>query len=727
MTKNKKLLMKSLTVLLILAAAYGAWMYFTPHMDNLYQDQRTTAEKLYNKMSLDERIGQLILPSYALLADTVSPAGVACGALLTAEKPAASEEIIKACGLDQISKYHLGAVLIGGGPYFSAAPTLKNWTMLNSLAVAQHDIHHPFDPVLLIGNDAIHGNMHVQGAVMFPHNIGLGVTHDPELIRQMGILIGQDSLANGFNWVFMPTLAIAHDLRWGRTYESFGQEGALVKALGRAYIEGLQHIQGDRIVGPIATAKHFIGDGATEYGFDEGDDAYQGNLKDFWQANGQGYEGAIDANVATLMVSYSAINDQGTHNSTRMHFGGQWNILNKFKHNGIEGVDKVVYRFPGFVVSDWNGHTRAANIYNISHSPLDLSATFAKALNAGVDMFMIAEGETMGHFPTSGGQFTSVGESVEAIKSAYQQGLISPKRLQEAVVRILQVKLTMQPSAPSDYAVLQEKERQLALQAARESLVLLKNQQKILPLQRDNIQNVIFVGDTNDLGIQNGGWTVNWQGQKGDQYFTGDDQKSSGALSVEQAIKQTLSDTTQYYYINNATQDTLPATLNAQNSMVVAVVAEAPYTEYMGDIGNDIAPDLWYNIGVGTSANLYMKMPQNKILGLQYSDREAQAIAALKQQAIPIVTVVYSGRPIILSEGGIRSPLNQSDAVIAAFLPGTLGGQALSDAIFGDYRFRSANDKRSNTLTFPWPENMTQVENHFKNGALFPIGYGLQD
>lgn len=723
---NRKQLVVSVIALCCLCAVFVIWIVDDIKTDNLYQDQRIAAKHVFNKMSLDEKIGQLLLPSYALLAETVSPNGAACAEIMRGETKASDESIVKACGLDQIQQFHLGAVLTGGGPYFNEA-ILKNWADLNALAVLEHDAGSASDPILLTGNDAIHGNTHVQGGVVFPHNIGLGVTHDPELIQKMGEVIGQDSLASGFNWVYMPTLAIAQDLRWGRTYESFGQDGELVKTLGRAYIEGLQNIQHGQITGPLATAKHFIGDGATKYGFDEGDDAYSGNFNDFWRANGMGYEGALQAHVATVMVSYSAINDQGTHNSTRMHFGGQWNILNRFKHNGIRGTDKVLYQFPGFVVSDWNGHTRAGYIYNLSHPALNLSQIYAKSMNAGVDMFMIGQGETFGHFPNEDGKYNSVEEAFDAIKNAYQQGWISPERLEDAVLRILQVKLVMASEKNKDYAFLQEEERRLALQAAQESFVLLKNNNNTLPLNRHKIHNVIFVGDTNDLGLQNGGWTINWQGQKGDQYYTGSDGISSGALTLEQAIKKSLPAETQYYYVNDTTQTPLPATLNANNSVVIAVIAEVPYAEFMGDIGNAEAPDIWYNVGAEGGVNKYLGLPQNQVLNLQFSDLASRAIAALKQQNIAVLTVVYSGRPIILSDGGIKSPLNTSDVVIAAFLPGTLGGKALSDVIFGDYHLRSVNKGRSNTLTFPWPENMMQVENHFSNGALFPVGYGLAD
>lgn len=722
--RHKKGFLISLAVALCVCFTIATYHIFKK--EDVYQSHRAEAKAIFNKMSLDEKIGQLLQPSYVLLAETVSVNARACKEVLKDEAQPSKEQIVKACGLDQIQKYHLGAVLMGGGPYFNS-PILPHWIELNALATAEHDKGNKVDPILLIGNDAIHGNTHVQGGVVFPHNIGLGVTHDPKLVYQIGKLTGQDSLASGFNWVYMPTLAMAHDLRWGRTYESFGEEGALVKILGRAYIEGLQNIRFHHITGPLATAKHFIGDGATQYGFDEGDDAYSGSLKNFWFANGVGYEGAVQAHVATLMVSYSAINDQGTHNETRMHFGGRWNILNQFKHHGIQGEDKALYHFPGFVVSDWNGHTRAGYLYNLAHPALNLSEIYAKAMNAGIDMFMIGQGETFGHFPDEEGSYNSVDEAFNALKNAYQQGWITPKRLEEAVTRILQVKLVMRPKIDIDYSSLQEEERSVALQAAQESLVLLKNEPATLPLHRETIRNVIFVGETNDLGIQNGGWTINWQGQKGDQYYTDADQVSSGALTLEQAVKKNLPENIHYYFINKMTQDSLPENLDAKNSVVISVVAEAPYAEFMGDIGNEEAPDIWYNVGAENETNKYFKLPQKKTLALQWNKAEASAIQVLKQQGIPVITVVYSGRPVVLSSGGIQSPLKNSDSVIAAFLPGTLGGQALDNALFGDYRFRSENQGQSNTLTFPWPETMGQVEKHFSSGALFPIGYGMAD
>jgi len=638
------------------------------YSQSLYKEYHAAAENIYQHMSLDERIGQLVLPSYALLAESVSPHGIQCKEAVNSTT-SSKNTIIKACGLDQIKQYHIGAVLTGGGPYYNA-PTLKNWAALNHLADEEHRAGSPKDPLLLTGNDAIHGNMHVQGAVIFPHNINLGITQNPELIKKMAHLVAQDSLASGFNWVYMPTVALAEDFRWGRSYESFSQDPLIIKSLSSAYIEGLQNIEDHHIKGALATAKHFIGDGATHYGLDEGDDAYGGTQKAFWQKQGSGYEAAVETNAGSIMVSYSAIEGD----NTRMHFGGKWNIVNQFKHKGINQ-----HVFDGFMVSDWNGATRAAFFYNqLNHTHLSLAEIFAKSINSGVDMLMVAQGDNTQIFnPNSTLNYTQLSEVIEALKEAYRTHLISKDRLKEAVIRILQVKLAMHPQTPMDYATLQAEERTVALQAAEESLVLLKNKNNLLPLKTTSLQTIIFVGETNDLGLQNGGWTVNWQGQKGQQYFEGIDKISSGATTLEEGVKAIFKNQSVHFYNNS-----IPSDLNKNNTVAIALVAEVPYAEYMGDIANPHQKDPWYEFGVKTKTNNYLGLPQKNTLALNFNPTETKLIQALKQRGIPVVTVVYSGRPMSLNQGGESAPLNNSDALIEAFLPGTLGGEALAKRIF---------------------------------------------
>ena len=687
--------------------------------NQLYQQYSKEAQNIYQSMTLDERIGQLLMPSYILLAQAVSPDGSTCSTAVNTNSPDTAK-VIKACGLDQIARYHLGAVLSGGGPYYNA-PTLKNWAELNLLAQSIHSKTVKKDPILLTGNDAIHGNMHVQGAVIFPHNMGLGATHDAELIQQIGHLVGQDSLASGFNWVFMPTSTVAQDLRWGRTYESFSQDTNDMQADTRAYIRGFQTINNGKLMGPLATAKHYLGDGATLYGLDEGDDAYAGSQATFWATNGVPFESAVEADVGSIMVSYSAIEG----NKTRMHFGGKWNIINQFKSpEGIHGSNGKVYQFLGFMVSDWNGPTRAAFFYDQANKTyLNLEQTMAKSINPGIDMLMLGQGDNIDPFDAnSPPSFTSVGQVFDAVKSAYTKGLITEQRLQDAVTRILAVKLAMAPQEPNDYAALQSQQRNLALTAAKESLVLLKNDKRTLPLSSNGIENLIFIGQTDDLGLQNGGWTVNWQGQEGDQYFTGADKTSSGATTLEAGIIQALNGKNVKFYHVNTTSNALPAHIDGTKTVAISLISEVPYAEYMGDIANDKIEDKWYRFGATNNYNLYLKMPQSNFLGLNYTKAEADAIQKLREQGVKIITVAYSGRPLVLTQGK-QAPLNVSDALIAAFLPGTLGGQALADAIFGQYAFRTKT--RSNTLSFPWPRDMKDIENHFKYGSLFPAGYGL--
>ena len=689
---------------------------------DIYQQNYAKATEIYKKMTLDEKIGQLILPSYGLLNDSVESDGKNCTLALNTNE---SSEIISKCGLDQIAKYHIGAVLTGGGPYYNA-PTVDNWARLNSLATFVHNTSNPNDPILLTGNDAVHCNMHIQGGVMAPHNIGLGVTHDPQLIEQLELVCGEDSLYSGFNWVYAPTVAVVQDTRWGRSYEGFGRDPLLVKSLIEPFVRGLQNIQDNKITGALATVKHFIGVGATQYGLDEWGDSYSGSEQMFWNTNGLGYEAGVNANAGSIMSSYSYVNDVA---STACPFGCAWDILNKFKNVGLTGSDGAKYKFSGFVVTDWNSPTRSSWFANNKEVPL--SQIMARTINAGNDMVMVASGSLINPWDkNSGYNFTTLGEVFDATKAAINNNLISQKRLEDAVVRILEVKLAMNPLSASsiNYNEVQAKEREFATKAAKESLVLLKNQKNLLPLSHTAIKNVVFVGDTDDIGLQNGGWSVTWQGQESNQYFTGIDKISSGAATLEDGIKEILKDQKVAYYhvANKGLYTSLPKDLDNTSTLVVFLVSEYPYAEMNGDVGNSHEEDGWYKYGEG---NLYKPNPQSKFLGLKYSRNQILAMKQLKKSGIDTITVVYSGRPVIISgdELGstVNAPLQDSTAVIAAFLPGTTGGTALASAIFGQYHFRS--DDKSNTLTFPWPANMKQVEDQYTSGNLYPIGYGLSD
>lgn len=713
------------TILLAISGCSDSTTPSNNSTSSIYQQNYAQATQIYNGMNTDERVGQLILPSYVLLNDSVESGSANCAAALETNE---SSVIITACGLDQIAKYHIGAVLTGGGPYFDA-PTASNWARLNSLATSVHNSSNPLDPLLLTGNDAVHCNMHVQGGVMGPHNIGLGVTHDAELIQQLELVCGQDSLYTGFNWVYAPTVAVVQDQRWGRAYEGFGLDPALVKLLVTPYVNGLQNIQNNKLTGPLATIKHFIGDGATQYGFDESGDAYYGSEQAFWNRNGQGYEAGVSANAGSMMTSYSYINNPVT---TFCPFGCEWDILNQFTGNGVTGSDGAKYQFSGFVVTDWNAPTRASWFSTGTNIPL--SQIMARSINGGNDMIMVAQGSLINPWDNNSGyNFTTIGQVFEATKAAVNNGLISQTRLKEAVVRILAVKLAMNPQSASsiNYTDVQAKERQLATKAAEESLILLKNQNSFLPVNPITIKNVVFVGDTNDIGLQNGGWTVNWQGQESNQYFTGADKISSGAATLEDGIRTALAgqNVTYYNIPESGPYAPLPARLSATSTLAVFLVSEYPYAEMMGDVGNSNAQDGWYNYGEANIYNFYSSNPQSQFMGLSYSGNQLATLTKLQNAGIPVLTIVYSGRPVVISQdkygSTVNAPLPSSAAVIAAFLPGTTGGTAITNAIFGSYCIGSGANGLSNKLTFPWPENMLQVENQYANGSLFPIGYGL--
>jgi beta-glucosidase len=658
------------------------------------KDYQAKASEIVSEMSLDEKVGQLLLPTYALLITSKE----ACKTAMEKPRSAASDkQVIEDCGLNQIAQYKIGSVLQDGGPYVGKAD-METWIRLNSLAQEIHKKNVKKDPLLLTGNDAIHGNNHAAGAVIFPHNIGLGVTHDTEMVRHIGELVAKDSLYAGFNWVYMPTVAVAQDLRWGRTYESFSQEPSLVKALAKSYIEGFQ--QG----GAMATVKHFIGDGATDYGIDEGDATFNGSPEKFWQIHGQGYNGALEANVYSMMISYNAINGK------RMHFGGPWDSINDFKNR--KG-------FYGFVVSDFNGVTRAEYFEKRQRR---LPEVFADSLNAGMDMFMVGNWDLMNPFdPTSPYYCKTIGDAVIALKTAVNEGLISKEQLNKIVVRILTTKLAAldnmnnEKMQKNDYDVLQKKQRAIALKAAEKSLVLLQNKNNLLPLKSKKLKYILIAGPVDDLGSQNGGWTINWQGQKGDQYFTGPDKVSSGATTILEGIKKYFKGAK----VLNVKEMNTVKDISPDNTLILTVVAEPPYAEYMGDIGNNAGVvDAFYEKGAAGGENEYMKLPQSTELKLDWANDESKAIMQLRQKEIPVVSIVYSGRPVVLT-----NVLQNSDAVIAAFLPGTLGGDAIANALMGKYLFRM--EWQSNTLTFPWPRNMADVENRFKEGSLYPIGYGL--
>jgi beta-glucosidase len=692
-----------------------------------YKDYLIKAKQIVSKMSLEEQIGQMLLPTSTLL---IPDKDVTYSSELT------DNELINQYGLNEIKKYHIGSILVGGGdlPFNANDPSLEMWQKFADICKKLYN--GPAGTEILLGTDAVHGNQHITGEVLFPHNIGLGATHNPELIRKTAELTAEDIIKSGFNWSFAPTVAVPQDYRWGRTYEAFSQDTKLIKIYSESYIKGLQKIKGNKIAGVLASVKHFIGDGDTVDGLDEGNTIYD-DFEVFWKKNGLGYEGAIKEHAGSMMISYNSLN------GLPMHFGGDNDLINKIRKSGING-----YKFNGFVVSDYAGISKAQSKYNaLSNKKLSFPDALAISINAGIDMIMVGEfctsippeysenfiGKINQNNPFNneksiewqtnpeGNNYSCIGDLFSAVKLAVEYKKISPARISEAVEHIIAVKLSLKP-IKSEYN--NRKIINTALKSAEQSLILLKNE-SVIPLQSANIKNVITLGACDDIGLQNGGWTVFWQGVTGNDYWKSNSEwkKTSGAVSILDGIKNSLNCNTIYYTDSNISKDDIE-NLNPNETIAIVTISESPYAEYKGDIDNNNP------LFEDDHEDCFTKYPQEKFLGLTFDNKTANLVKKLKAINIKIVTVVFSGRPLVLTEGEEQSPLKNSDALIAAWLPGTTGGQAIANAIFGNYKFKShksdINGKAycSNTLPFDWPENMDEIRNY--NCTFFKSGFGLK-
>jgi beta-glucosidase len=504
---------------------------------------------------------------------------------------------------------------------------------------------------ILWGIDAVHGHNNIIGATIFPHNVALGATRNPALMRRIGEITAQEIRVTGQDWTFAPTLAVVQNLRWGRSYESYSQDPALVREYATQIVLGLQGRVGTDFLDArhiLATAKHFVGDGGTFDGRDQGDNrSSEEQLRDVHAA---GYLGAITAGVQTVMASYSSWHGRKLH--------GYEDLLT--------GVLKQRMKFDGFIIGDWNGHGQVSGCSDTS---------CAIAINAGLDMFM-APDSWRGLYANTLAQVRS--------------GEISTARLDDAVRRILRVKFRaglFEAGKPStrplagDFKQLGAPEhRAVAREAVRESLVLLKNDRRVLPL-RPNL-HVLVAGDAADsIAKQSGGWTLTWQG-------TGTaNSQFPNAESIFAAIRSTV--------IAGGGTATLSTTGTYARRPDVAVVVygEDPYAETRGDV-----PTLEYKPGDRSDLDLLQR---------------------LRADGVPVVSLFLSGRPL-----WVTPHMDASDAFVAAWLPGSEAG-GIADVLFanvdGTVRYDFAG-----TLPFAWPRTPTQ--NPIAPGnemPLFAHGFGL--
>ncbi len=504
-----------------------------------------------------------------------------------------------------IARYGLGALLSGGG----AKPTVntpKGWLeMVDDFQ--DYATGSRLGIPLLYGVDAVHGHTNVPGATIFPQSIGLGASGDADLVRRIGAITAQEVAATGINWNFGPSLDVVRDTRWGRTYETYGSSTATVSQLGAAFLNGMQ----STAPAVIGTAKHYLGTGAMTWGTSGNPDfkidqgvtyADEATLR---AVHLPPFSAAVEAGVGSVMVGHTT-----------------WNGMElAANHYLLTDVLKGELGFKGFVVSDWYG------VYEIPGGEYQAVVT---AVNAGVDMVML---------PYDYKSFSGY------LEQAVTNGDVTVERLDDAVRRILTVKLAaglfdQEKAKPSGLDELgSAPHRAVAREAVRKSLVILKDDQLILPLRKDEKRILVAGSSADNLGRQSGGWTVEWQGIDGN-WIPG--------TTILQAIKNAVAPNTTVefselgnFVIGNPVAD-----------VGIAVVGEAPYAEGWGD---DEHPAL--------------------------SNEDLQTIAKVKAASKKIVVIIISGRPL-----DVAPYIDQWDAVVAAWLPGSEGA-GVTDVLFGDYQF----------------------------------------
>ncbi|XP_051131016.1 uncharacterized protein LOC127251394 isoform X2 [Andrographis paniculata] len=599
-------------------------------MDCIYKDSNAPIEArvkdLLSRMTLQEKIGQMT----------------------QIERQVATASAIKELSIG--SMMSVG----GSGPFENALSS--DWAaMVDNFqkAALQSRLGIP----LLYGIDAVHGNNNVYGATIFPHNIGLGATRDADLVRRIGAATALEVRASGMHYTFAPCIAVCRDPRWGRCYESYGEDPNIVRML-TSLVTGLQGEtpQGQPSGYPyvakrenvVACAKHFVGDGGTRNGINEGDTTSE--YDELEKIHMAPYVDCIAQGVCTIMASYSSWKGSKLHGS---HF-----LLTK--------ILKEKLGFKGFIISDAEGLDRLSQ-------PLPHGSNYKQsvllAINAGIDMVMV---------PFRYQLF------LEALMHLVKSGKIPMTRIDEAVERILRVKFAsgLFEHPLSDGSLLGmvrcEVHKELAREAVRKSLVLLKNgkdpKEPFLPLDR-NARKILVAGrHADDLGYQCGGWTKTWNGESG---------KITTGTTILDAVRGVVSDKTEVVY----EQDPSASTISGKDySFAIVVVGEAPYCESGGD---------------------------SSTLEIHFNGAELISTVA---DDIPTLVILISGRPLALQP----QLLEKMESLVAAWLPGS-EGNGITDVIFGDHDFQGQ-------LPVTWFKNVEQLPMHAEDESydpLFPIGFGL--
>ena len=566
--------------------------------------------ELIDSMTLDEKVGQMTQIDQRFL-DTIT----------------------------DLSTYSIGSLLSGGGSHPEVNEPQAWLDMYNKYQ--EETLKNRLGIPLIYGIDAVHGHNNVYGATIFPQNIGLGATNNPELVYKISEATSLEVAATGIDWTFSPCLSSPEDYRWGRTYEGFSSDPVLVEKLGKAAVEGYQNALTNSGKKVVACAKHFIGDGNTEFGTGMNGLVDRGNtvlttdeLKEKLLPK---YQAAIDANVQTIMASYNSWNGVKCHASKEL----------------LTDILKVEMGFEGFVISDWQG---------IDEIPGNYKSDIITSINAGIDMVMVS------------GQGQPYKKFMRLLKENVEEGSISMERIDDAVSRILKVKLRnglfTNPIVQNDnlQVIGSDDHRNIAKQAVRESVVVLKNE-NLIPISKESKSIVVAGRGADNLGMQCGGWTINWQGGQGDITI---------GTTILDGIKESVSAETKV--IHSKDGEDLG---NVSGDLAIVVIGEDPYTEFFGDKDN-----------------------------LDLLEEDIQTINNLKDKGYKVLVLLISGRPM-----NIANHLDNWDGFAAIWLPGT-EGNGVSDILFGDFQ-------STGKLSYPWPLNAEDGANTPENDLLYNIGFGL--
>ena len=551
---------------------------------------------------------------------------------------------------EDVRRYRLGSVLNGGnsGPGGDDLAPAEKWLELaDAFYEASMDVAvgEPAIPIVW-GTDAVHGHSNIIGATIFPHNVGLGATRDPELIERIGQVTAVEIRVTGQEWTFAPTVAVPQDYRWGRAYEGYSSDPSLVAAYVGSMIRGLQGPPSTSpiLAGPYvaASTKHYLADGGTTDGRDQGDAAI--SELELRLIHGAPYIPAIENGVATIMTSFSS-----------------WNGVKLSAHRGlVTDVLKGRMNFDGMVITDWNAHGQVAGCSN---------ASCPRAVDAGIDMFMAPDSWRMFY---------------DSTLAQVRDGTIAMDRLDDAVARVLRLKERLglfEMGKPSERPLSGEyhllgapDHRAVAREAVRKSMVLLKNT-GVLPLQPGG--RILVAGDAaNDIARQSGGWTLSWQG-------TGlENDLFPGATSLWSGIEQAATAT------GGSAQLSEDGTFTQRPDAAIVIFGETPYAEFQGDIATlQLRPELRGPIAT---------------------------MRRLKEQGIPVVAVMITGRPLYVNEA-----LNTADAFVAAWLPGSEGA-GVADMLFAGADGAPAFEFQG-LLPTAWPATARHG-----GAVLFPFGYGMR-